>query len=137
MPSAGNGILVPQGGGDAIPLVRDNLVIGRRETCDICLQLPNVSGRHCELIYKDGVWQIFDLNSTNGVKVNGDRVQKKVLHPGDTITIAKRTYVIDYTPVIAKRAMEELMEDDEEDVMEVPLLERAGLVNSKKKPGRG
>ena len=122
----GNGELVPAGGGDPIPLIRAVLTIGRRESCDIPLRQPNVSGIHCELTFRDGHWVIRDLDSTNGIKVNGVRVPKKVLHPGDVITIAKRNYTIEYTPIIGKRALEEILED--EDVMAQGLLEKAGLV---------
>jgi adenylate cyclase len=132
-----NGELVPVGGGDSIPLIREKLSIGRRESCDICLRLPNISGMHCELNFRNGFWYIRDLGSTNGVKVNGMRVDKKLLHPGDSITIAKRTYTIEYTPPAGQRAMEELMEDD---ILSVPLLEKAGLVRPRRderarKPG--
>jgi len=120
-----NGELIPVGGGDPIPLIRQVLTIGRRESCDIRLALPNVSGMHCELSFRDGHWFIKDLGSTNGVKVNGVRVHKKVLHPHDTITIAKRKWTIEYTPTVGKRALEEIMED--EDVMSQSLLEKAGL----------
>jgi len=123
------GELIPLGGGDSIPLIRDNLTIGRRESCDIPLRLPNVSGLHCELSNKDGYWYIKDLGSTNGVKVNGVRVQQKLLHPGDKITIAKRHWTIEYTLKAGQRAMEEMMEDD---VMGQSLLEKAGLVRPKR-----
>ena len=122
------GELVPVGGGDTIPLIRDVLTIGRRESCDICIRLPAVSGIHCELSNKDGYWYIRDLGSTNGTKVNGARVQQKLLHPGDKITIAKRHWTIEYTLKAGKRAMEEMMEDD---VMGQSLLEKAGLVRPK------
>jgi adenylate cyclase len=127
-----NGQLIPSGGGDAIPLIRDTLILGRRESCDICLRFPNVSSRHCELQFHDGFWYIRDLNSTNGVKVNGSRVQRKLVHPGDEITIAKRRYTIQYSPPMAgQRALEEL----EDDILSQSLLERAGL--ERPKPGQG
>ena len=47
--------LVPLKGGDPIPLLRPKLVVGRRESCDICLRFPNISGRHCELSFQVGV----------------------------------------------------------------------------------
>jgi pSer/pThr/pTyr-binding forkhead associated (FHA) protein len=131
----GNGELVPDGGGDAIPLIRPVLTIGRRESCDICMRFPNVSGLHAELTYKDGHWLIRDLNSTNGLKVNGVRVPKKVLHDGDTITIAKKKFKIHYTETVTQR-MEEIMEE-EEDIWSQPLLERAGLENPRDKKRRG
>ena len=48
------GELVPVGGGDSIPLIRNVMSIGRRESCDICLQFPNISALHCELAFRDG-----------------------------------------------------------------------------------
>jgi adenylate cyclase len=127
---AENGELVPVGGGDAIPLVRSPMVLGRRESCDICLRFPNISGRHCELAFKNGFWVIRDLNSTNGLKVNGEVVPrggKKILAPEDTIRIGRRDYKIHYEPADRLSRIEELMEEEEEDIMGVSLLEKAGL----------
>jgi adenylate cyclase len=124
-----NGELIPAGGGDSIPLIREKLTIGRRESCDIPLRLPNVSGLHCELSFHDGFWWIRDLNSTNGIKVNGVKVPKKLLNPHDTITIAKRSFTIDYAPPSNQRAMDEMMEDDP---MAQSLLEKAGLVRPRR-----
>src|SRR5438067_8058417 len=121
-----HGELIPVGGGDPIPLQREHLIIGRRESCDIPLRFPNVSGIHCELTFRNGYWHIRDKGSTNGIKVNGTRVQEKYLHPGDDITIAKRSFKISYELQAGRQALEDMM--DEEDVMNVPLMERAGLV---------
>jgi pSer/pThr/pTyr-binding forkhead associated (FHA) protein len=96
-----NGELILEHGGDPIPLIRSTVVIGRRESCDICLRLPNVSGIHCKLDFKEGYWRIRDLDSTNGIKVNGVRVTETVLYLGDTISIAKRFYTIKYTPPVS------------------------------------
>src|SRR5438552_18815992 len=103
-----HGQLVPVGGGDAIPLIRERLVVGRRESCDIPLRFPNVSGVHCELTFRDGYWHIRDRGSTNGVKVNGNRVHARYLHPGDTITIAKRRSTIEYQLMAGRQALEEI-----------------------------
>jgi adenylate cyclase len=121
-----HGELVPVGGGDTIPLIRDKLTIGRRESCDIRLPFPNVSGLHAELSFRSGYWHIRDKGSTNGIKVNGVRVQEKYLHPGDEITIAKKRYTISYELQAGRKALEEM--EDDEDVLSVPLLEKAGLV---------
>jgi len=118
-----NGELVPVGGGDAIPLLRAKMTLGRRESCDICMRFPNVSGLHAELLFRDGYWYVKDLNSTNGVKVNGTRVLEKLVYPKDEIAIGKRAYVIQYTMPTNRRAQEEL----EEDIMSQSLLEKAGL----------
>ena len=126
-----NGELVPQGGGDAIPLLRTPLVLGRRETCDICLQFPNISGKHCELTFKDGIWIVRDLDSTNGVKVNGERVMKKILHSGDVLSIAKRNYAIQYQETGRASALNEY-DEELEAAMSVPLLEKAGLAHERR-----
>jgi hypothetical protein len=63
------------------------VVIGRSREADIVLQDPNVSRRHAELRRDDGGWQIVDLGSTNGIKVNGRRVDNQPLRPGDQVTI--------------------------------------------------
>jgi adenylate cyclase len=118
-----NGELVPSGGGDNIPLIRESLTIGRRESCDICLRFPNVSGLHAQLTFQEGYWQIRDLGSTNGIKVNGVRVVSKLLHPNDEIIIAKRRYTIQFELPTNRRAIDEL----EEDILSHSLLERAGL----------
>jgi adenylate cyclase len=127
--------LVPVGGGDPIPLIREKLTIGRRESCDICLRFPNVSGRHCELIYDDGYWTIRDLNSTNGVRVNGERTKRKAVSPGDEISIATRRFTISYQLIAGQNSLNELLEDN---IMDQPLLEKAGLIrprrNEKRRP---
>jgi hypothetical protein len=64
-----------------------HVVLGRSREADIVLQDPNVSRRHAELRRDEGGWQIVDLGSTNGIKVNGRRVSNQPLSPGDQITI--------------------------------------------------
>lgn len=139
MSCAANGQLVPLGGGDPIPLIRQTLTIGRRESADICWRLPNVSGLHAELFFKEGHWFIKDLDSTNGIKVNGRRVSRrttKILHPGDTVTIAKRAFTIEYAPPAAQRVSEIIEDLPEEDVFSQSLLERAGLISKPRVPGQ-
>jgi adenylate cyclase len=129
-----HGELVPNGGGDTIPLLRESLTVGRRDSCDICMRFPNVSGVHCEFVYRNGYWYLRDLNSTNGVKVNGLRVQEKLLHPKDEISIGKRRYTIHYELPADRRALEEVVE---EDIMSQPLLEKAGLERPRDRVERG
>jgi pSer/pThr/pTyr-binding forkhead associated (FHA) protein len=122
-----NGELIAVGGGDNIPLLRSILSVGRMGSCDICLRFPNISGKHCELSFREGYWYVRDLGSTNGVKVNGLRVLEKVLRHDDEIAIGKRVYTIRYNmPAAANRILEE--EDATENVMGQSLLEKAGLV---------
>ncbi|MGB9804101.1 FhaA domain-containing protein, partial [Desulfofundulus sp.] len=71
--------------GKVFPLQPSTMVIGRRDTCDVVLSDGSVSRRHAQLQYRGGEYVITDLGSTNGVYVNGVRVNSKVLAPGDTI----------------------------------------------------
>src|SRR5580765_6354253 len=96
MAGALNGELVPFGGGEVVPLLRDVMTLGRRESCAIPQPFPNISGLPCESLFRDGYWTIRDLNSRNAIKVNGVRVQERPLKPGDQIIIGKRRYAIQY-----------------------------------------
>ena len=65
-------------------------VIGRKNTCDICLPYDDVSGEHAVIErLSTGEIAISDKQSTNGTFVNGERVSYKVLHKGDIVTISK------------------------------------------------
>src|SRR5262249_47336204 len=121
-----NGELVPVGGGDNIPLTREKLIVGRRSACDIYLHFPNISGKHCRLAYVNGAWTVRDLDSTNGIKVNGDRVPEKTLMPGDQLTIGKREYKVEYNPGREINDMEVAAEEAAA-LMGTSLMERAGL----------
>ena len=56
-----HGELIPVGGGDPIPLLKKNLLVGRRESCDIVLRFSNVSAHHCQLTCNGGYWYVKDL----------------------------------------------------------------------------
>jgi hypothetical protein len=60
--------------------------IGRSRECDVVLADEGVSRRHAEVRPRGGAWVLGDLGSTNGVSVNGMRVERpQVLTPGDRI----------------------------------------------------
>lgn len=124
------GELNPCGGGDPIPLLSEVLLIGRRSKCDITLQFPNISSHHCQLEFINGYWRVRDMNSRNGIKVNGDRCDMKWLLPGDRLSIAKHDYEINYTPQSDEPPPEE------ENPFEMSLMEKAGLVKREKRPER-
>jgi len=124
------GELIPKGGGDAIPLMKNELLVGRRESCDIVLRFANVSAHHCELAVQDGYFYIRDLNSRNGVKVNGTRVNEKRLNPGDEVSIAKHKYVVAYSPSDLGATGPPPADDLTNEIMGKSLLARAGLEKS-------
>ncbi|MCY2965516.1 MAG: FHA domain-containing protein [Planctomycetota bacterium] len=125
------GELVPVGGGDPIPLLRSQLMVGRREGCDISLQFSNISSRHCELSLINGYWLVKDLNSSNGTKVNGVRVKTTWILPGDEIMFAKHRFKIDYD--VAPGTAPPPLLDNAED-MQMSLLEKAGLARPERRP---
>ncbi|MDH3306418.1 MAG: DUF3662 domain-containing protein [Acidimicrobiia bacterium] len=63
------------------------MTIGRLSTADIVLNDQNVSRRHAELHPVGDTYQLVDLGSTNGCKVNGQRIERQVLVDGDEITL--------------------------------------------------
>jgi hypothetical protein len=61
------------------------LVVGRSSACDIVISDESVSRRHARLMPRDGAWILQDLDSTNGSFVNGSRVGRCSLVPGDDV----------------------------------------------------
>src|SRR3954447_12421999 len=79
--------LVLQPGGATIDVDRPDVVVGRHTECDVRLPLPDVSRRHCRLQFVEGCWQVMDLNSLNGIQVNGEAVLQAPLAQGDRLKI--------------------------------------------------
>lgn len=69
--------------------LKNKLIIGRDNSCDIVLQDPTVSKIHAELTTNNGAVSIRDLGSTNGTTVNGERLVNfsKVLQPYDIVKV--------------------------------------------------
>jgi FHA domain len=73
----------------------DELVIGRSRDCDVVFVSEAVSRRHARLLFRDGHWVIRDLASTNGTMVNGVRVGRCRLDPGDRVTFGDTSVIVD------------------------------------------
>lgn len=122
------GQLTPCGGGDAIPLVKDRLLIGRRSECDVQLKFPNVSSQHCRMTLEHGYWFVRDLNSRNGTKVDGRTISRKRLDPNCRVSFAKHDYIVEYEPQSLGAYGPPPADDDYmEELMKHSLMERAGL----------
>lgn len=122
------GELIPIGGGDPIPMIKKDLLIGRRESCDIVLRFPNVSAHHCQLYVNGGYWYARDLKSRNGTKVNGIPITEKRLDPGDTLVVAKHKYEVNYVPVELGAVGPPPNDDVKSEIFGRSLLDRAGLM---------
>ena len=64
--------------------------IGRSTGADFILDAALVSRVHCQLLaLGDGALEVRDLESTNGTYVNGNRVEKAMLAPGDKVQVGR------------------------------------------------
>ena len=91
--------LVLQPSGAIIDVNRPDMLIGRHTECDIRLPLPDVSRRHCRLQFVEGSWQVIDLNSLNGIRVNGEPCAQGQLEQGDLLKIGSFIFSVDLAPV--------------------------------------
>jgi FhaA, N-terminal domain/FHA domain len=75
--------------GRRVVLDRDKVTLGRLPECELAVADPNVSRRHAEVRRAaDSSWEVADLGSTNGTKVNGLRITgAQRLEDGDQITV--------------------------------------------------
>jgi hypothetical protein len=74
---------------------QSKILIGRRLSCHLVLPAKNVSAHHCVIVWFFGEWQVHDLQSTNGTKVNGRRVTSAELRDGDQLIVAKTRVEVD------------------------------------------
>jgi pSer/pThr/pTyr-binding forkhead associated (FHA) protein len=75
-----------------VPLVRDEITIGRKEGNTIRLTERNISREHCRLARHNGSYVVRDLRSYNGVSINGQRVDgESPVSPGDEIRVGDYT----------------------------------------------
>ncbi|HEX9776394.1 MAG TPA: DUF3662 and FHA domain-containing protein [Actinomycetota bacterium] len=73
------------------PISKEVLVIGRMDGCDVMLPDSGVSRRHAEIRREGDEWVVVDLGSTNGTEVNGKRVNRHRLAPGDRLVLGETT----------------------------------------------
>src|ERR1700735_1259539 len=78
--------------GPDITLDRTMVVVGRHPACDARLDSLRVSRHHCCVTMEDGVVVVRDLGSTNGIRINGQRMELGRLRPGDELSIAHLRY---------------------------------------------
>lgn len=71
------------------------LLVGRSSGCDVVLSDPTVSRTHARLILRDGRWVLQDLGSTNGSRLNGRRVGRCQLRPGDELCLGDARLRVD------------------------------------------
>ena len=91
-----NGRLVPVGGGSDHRLQHSPITVGRRSSCCVVLPDKKISGKHCKLTFIDGHWQVEDLGSRNGVRIEGRKCDEGWVLPGQRLTIGTLRFRLDY-----------------------------------------
>jgi pSer/pThr/pTyr-binding forkhead associated (FHA) protein len=77
----------PDGNAFEAELTNDRMSVGRVEGNDLVIPDSSVSSSHGEFINEGGAWVFNDLGSTNGTKVNGERVDRVDLSNGSQFEI--------------------------------------------------
>jgi hypothetical protein len=72
-------------------LDKSRAVLGRSRDADVQIEDPNVSRRHAEVVQQGSTWWVIDVGSTNGVEVDGRRVQRAKLDDGTSFVIGETT----------------------------------------------
>src|SRR5436309_6868308 len=88
--------LVALNDGANILIDKPIILIGRCQECDIQIPSRKISRRHCCIAQVDDHLVVRDLCSTNGIRVNGVRVNVGTLKSGDEFTIGNFRYQVSY-----------------------------------------
>src|ERR1700758_1695375 len=88
--------LVALSEGPSILLDKPILLIGRHQECDIQIPSRKISRRHCCIAQVNDHFVVRDLCSTNGVRINGVRVNEGTFKPGDELTIGNFRYQLSW-----------------------------------------
>ncbi len=89
-----------------VPLIRDEITIGRKEGNTIRLTERNVSRRHARIVRANGAVAIEDLGSYNGVRVNGTRIAQRT-----SLSVSDRVQIGDYLIELKAEGVESVSDD--------------------------
>jgi adenylate cyclase len=78
---------VIRGTREQVVLQGPRVVIGRSSRCDLTIADDSISRNHAELILGPDGWTLRDLDSRNGIEVNGRRLSQRALRDGDQLKI--------------------------------------------------
>lgn len=86
-----------------VPLIRDEITIGRKEGNTIRLTERNVSRRHARILRSNGEVQIEDLGSYNGIRVNNARIAERV-----SLRVSDQVQIGDYKLYLKAEGVEQV-----------------------------
>jgi pSer/pThr/pTyr-binding forkhead associated (FHA) protein len=107
--------LVSLDDGPSVDLVKDMTLVGRDEDCDVRLDHKSISKLHCVIVKTDGLLLIRDLGSTNGTRVNGQRVRRAALLPNDMLAIANLKFQIKFGVDLERESVTDSSEQKDEE----------------------
>ncbi len=79
-----------------LPPAGKALNIGRDPHSEIQINTKDISRKHAQLIIYERSALLFDCHSTNGTLVNGEKIAKRMLHPGDIVTLGDTRFLFCY-----------------------------------------
>lgn len=89
--------LVALGEGPNLVLDKAIVLVGRHQECDVQIPSRKISRKHCCIAQVADYVVVKDLQSTNGIRVNGERLPEGVLRHGDELTIGNLKYRLEWT----------------------------------------
>jgi pSer/pThr/pTyr-binding forkhead associated (FHA) protein len=93
--------LVALNDGPSILVDKPILLLGRHPECDIQIDSRKISRRHCCIAQVEDYLVVRDLDSTNGIRINGVRVVEGRLKEGDELMIGNQRYQVSWDSVPA------------------------------------
>ena len=94
-----------------IDVRRPIAIVGRHSEVDLRLAFPEVSRRHCRLVFENWQWRIYDMKSMNGIYVNNVPTLETTLYTGDLVHIGCVKLLVESgTPIRLSKADEEKRE---------------------------
>lgn len=91
----------PEIEGQIFELTGPSIEVGRAPDCALSIAHPSVSGHHGVFEFADGDYKIRDLGSTNGTRVNDERITETVLRNQDTLMLGNLLFVYESDNVVA------------------------------------
>lgn len=90
--------------GQEVALVEAGITMGRGASCNLTLHDGSVSHNHLKLAFENGAWWLHDLGSSNGTRLNGDRITASVLKTGDTVSLGSTDFQFLEEPQVPRPA---------------------------------
>ena len=106
--------LVALNDGANILIDKPILLIGRHPECDIQIESRKISRRHCCIAQVEDYLVVRDLDSTNGIRINGVRVLEGRLHAGDELTVGGTRYRVSWEEAVRRPARVPAPLDDDD-----------------------